>query len=265
MRCGCRGRAAPPWWQLQAGVHCFGRVCACQSRSAARPARAPILVTWARGPPGRGHLSPELLLGLTLPLSRWVRLSLVLTQADGLLLGSLLGRWISGQASDSGWGHRALRRWQRRRQSSLPHLLSPGPQPCLPPPPGSSSQYSADSVHLSFSESGCQGPAGSLVQNQQAGPPGPGGVRLQPSSPNGFPQVCLPPDLPGVRIQPSCPVSSVALRRLPLGCRPLVSSPHPSPGRPPEPLHSGLPGTPMRSSGFCEMCGKTRGRQLSCG
>lgn len=45
-----------------------------------------------------------------------------------------------------GWGHRALRRWQRRRRSSLPHLLSPGPQPCLPPPPGSPSQHSTDSV-----------------------------------------------------------------------------------------------------------------------
>ena len=145
-----------------------------------------------------------------------------------------------------------------------PHLLSPAHSPashprfllsvqrrlCVPPP---------------FSESGCQGPAGSLVQNQQAGPPGPGGVRLQPSSRDGFPQVCLPPDLPGVRIQPSCPVSSVALQRLPLGCRPLVSSPRPPPGRPPEPLRSGLPGMPVRSSGFCEMCGKTRGRQLSCG
>ena len=81
---------------------------------------APILVTWARGPHGRGHLSPELLLGLTLPLSRRVRLSLVLTRADGLLLGSLLGRWMSGQASDTGWGHRALRRWQRWHWSPRP-------------------------------------------------------------------------------------------------------------------------------------------------
>lgn len=61
---------------------------------------------------------------------------------------------MSGQASDAGWGHRALRSWRRRRRSSLPHLLSPGPQPCLPPPrPGSPSQHSAGSVSTCPSQS----------------------------------------------------------------------------------------------------------------
>ena len=95
-----------------------------------------------------------------------------------------------------------------------PHLLSLAHSPASRPRFLLSVQRRL-CVPLPFSESGCQGPAGRLVQNQQAGPPGPGGVRLQPSSRDGFPQVCLPPDLPGVRIQPSCPVSSVALETPP--------------------------------------------------
>lgn len=81
-------------------------LCACWSRSTGRPPRSPVPVAHGhRNCLGPRDLSPELLPGLTPPPSRQALVSLVLMQADGLLLGSLLGCRMSGQASDVGWGH----------------------------------------------------------------------------------------------------------------------------------------------------------------